>query len=340
MSFALRDLDVPVLGAPMAGGPGTPQLAAAVSSAGGLGFLPGGYLSAQQLAENIAVARSSTSGPLGVNLFVPQAGVADPVELDRYRAALRELADRYGVEPGDARWDDDDWDAKVELLLDVRPEVVSFTFALPDPAATARLRAAGIATAMTVTTVEEARVATGFDTLVVQGPEAGGHRGTLDPAVEPSRRPLPELLTAVVAAVDVPVVAAGGLTDAGAVEVAMRAGASAVQIGTALLLADEAGTNPVHRAALHDPGFTRTVVTRSFSGRYARGLENEFTRHFDPLAPLGYPELHYLTSPIRRAAVAAGDPNGTNLWAGTQFRSARAASAAEIVRDIGRSAEI
>ncbi len=331
MSFAPGDLDVPVFGAPMAGGPGTPQLAAAVSAAGGLGFLPGGYLSVQRLAEDIATARSSTSGPLGVNLFVPQAGVADPVELDRYRAALRELADRYGVEPGEAHWDDDGWDAKVELLLDVRPEFVSFTFALPDPAAKARLRAAGVATAMTVTTVEEARAATDFDALVVQGPEAGGHRGTLDPAIEPSRRPLPDLLAAVVAAVDVPVVAAGGLTDAGAVAVATRAGASAVQVGTALLLADEAGTNPVHRAALRDPEFIKTVVTRSFSGRYARGLENEFTRHFESLAPLGYPEVHHLTSPIRRAAVAAGDPHGTNLWAGTGFRSARATSVAEIL---------
>lgn len=335
MSFALRDLDVPVLGAPMAGGPGTPQLAAAVSSAGGLGFLPGGYLSAPQLAANIAAARSSTSGPLGVNLFVPQAGVADPVELDRYRAALGELAGRYGVEPGAARWDDDGWDAKVELLLDVRPEVVSFTFALPDPAVTARVRAAGIATAMTVTTVEEARAATGFDTLVVQGPEAGGHRGTHDPAVEPSTQPLAELLAAVIAAVDVPVVAAGGLTDPSAVAVAMRAGASAVQVGTALLLADEAGTNPVHRAALCGPWFTRTVVTRSFSGRYARGLENGFTRHFDPLAPLGYPEVHHLTSPVRRAAVAAGDPHGTNLWAGTGFRGARGLPAAAIVSGLG-----
>ena len=121
MSFELRDLELPVLGAPMAGGPGTPQLAAAVSSAGGLGFLPAGYLSAQQLGENIAAARSATSGPLGVNLFVPQPGIADPAELSRYREALGELAGHYGVEPGDARWDDDSWDAKIEVLLELRP---------------------------------------------------------------------------------------------------------------------------------------------------------------------------------------------------------------------------
>lgn len=335
MSFELRDLELPVLGAPMAGGPGTPQLAAAVSSAGGLGFLPAGYLSAQQLGENIAAARSATSGPLGVNLFVPQPGIADPAELSRYREALGELAGHYGVEPGDARWDDDSWDAKIEVLLELRPEVVSFTFALPDPVAMARLRAAGITTAMTVTSVEEARLATDFDTLVVQGPEAGGHRGTLDPTAVPPRRPLLDLLRGVVAAVDVPVVAAGGIVDAATAAAARTAGASAVQVGTALLLAEEAGTNPVHRAALTDPVFTETAVTRAFSGRYARGLANGFIRRFDPVAPLGYPDVHHLTSPIRRAAVAAGDPNGTNLWAGTGFGSVRSAPAAEIIRQLG-----
>lgn len=334
MSFAPGDLDVPVLGAPMAGGPGTPQLAAAVSSAGGLGFLPGGYLSAQRLAEDIATARSSTSGPLGVNLFVPQPNIADPVALDRYRAALQELGRRYGVEPGAARWDDDAWSEKVELLLDTRPEVVSFTFALPDPVVLARFRAAGVTTAMTVTSVDEARAAAGFDALVVQGPDAGGHRGTLDPARLPPRQPLPELLTGVLRAVDIPVVAAGGIADADAVAAALRAGACAVQVGTALLCAEEAGSNAVHRAALADPRFTETVVTRAFSGRYARGLVNDFTRRLDPLAPPGYPEVHHMTSPIRRAAVAAGDPDGTNLWAGAGFRSARSAPAAEIVAEL------
>ena len=337
MSFAPGDLGLPVFGAPMAGGPGTPRLAAAVSSAGGLGFLPGGYLSAQRLAEDISTARSLTSGPLGVNLFVPQRSIADPGDLESYRIALQQLGRRYGVEPGEASWDDDAWSEKVELLLDIRPEVVSFTFALPDPEVLARFRAAGVTTAMTVTSVEEARAAAGFGALVVQGPEAGGHRGTLNPALRPPRRPLPELLTDVVRAVDVPVVAAGGISDPEAAAAALRAGACAVQVGTALLLADEAGTNPVHRAALVDPRFTETVVTRAFSGRYARGLENDFTRGLDAVAPLGYPEVHHMTSPIRRAAVAAGDPDGTNLWAGTGFRSVRSVPAAEIVSELGAS---
>ncbi len=331
MSFSLRDLTAPIVAAPMAGGPSTPELAAAVSNAGGLGFLPGGYLTGQRLAEDVAAARALTSGPLGVNLFVPQADNADPVELDAYRTAVREFGRRYGVEPGEARWADDDWIAKIEVVLDVRPELVSFTFALPDRAVLRRLRQAGIATAMTVTSVDEARLATGFDVLVVQGPAAGGHRGTLDPLAQPSRQPLTELLAAVTGAVDIPVVAAGGICDARAAADAVRAGARGVQVGTALLLAEEAGTNAVHRAALADPRFTDTVVTRSISGRYARGLVNEFVSRFDALAPLAYPQLHYMISPIRRAAVAAGDPDGASLWAGTGFASARPASAADIV---------
>lgn len=331
MVFAPGDLDVPVFGAPMAGGPGTPGLAAAVSAAGGLGFLPGGYLTAQRLAEDIATARSATTGPLAVNLFVPQADNADPRQIDTYRTGLREFARRYGVEPGEARWADDDWAAKIEMLLEVRPELVSFTFALPDPAVLHRLRDAGIATAMTITSVDEAQLATGFDVLVVQGPAAGGHRGTLDALVPPPAQPLAELLAAVTGAVDTPVIAAGGISDAATAAAAVRAGACGVQVGTALLLAEEAGTNAVHRAALTDPRFSETVVTRCISGRYARGLVNDFVRRFDALAPLGYPHVHYMTSPIRRAAVAAGDPDGASLWAGTGFAAARRASTADIV---------
>lgn len=342
MPFALRDLELPVLGAPMAGGPGTPELAAAVATAGGLGFLAGGYLTAQRLAEDIAVARSLTAGPLGVNLFVPQPHAADPREVQRYRTALQPLADRYGVGVGEPRWDADGWADKVALMLDVRPELVSFTFALPDAAVVARLREVGVLTMATVTSSAEAQAAeaAGIEMVVAQGPAAGGHRGTLIASTRPPDQPLGALLAAIRQAVDLPLVAAGGICSARDVAAAMGAGAAAVQVGTALLRADEAGTNAVHRAALEAAEFTETVVTRSFSGRYARGLANDFTRRLDAVAPPGYPELHHMTSPIRRAAVTAGDPQGTNLWAGTGYRSARAASAAEIVGELGATGEV
>jgi len=333
VAFDLRELGLPVLGAPMAGGPGTPQLAAAVSNAGGLGFLAAGYLTPQRLADDIEIARSLASGPLGVNLFVPQRSTAVSDELDRYRRALTEVAGRFGVAVGDPRSDDDFWAEKLALVTELRPEVVSFTFAVPDPGVLARLRDAGVTTAVTVTTVGEARkaVAAGADALVVQVPAAGGHRGIHSPLAQPPDVPLAQLLPAVAGTVDVPLVAAGGLSDASDVAEMLSGGALAVQIGTALLLCDDAGTNPVHRAALSGGEFTGTVVTRVFSGRYARGLANEFTRRFDPVAPRAYPEVHYMTSPIRRAAVAAGDPQNTNLWAGSGFGRVSGGSAAHIV---------
>lgn len=189
MSFALADLAVPLVGAPMAGGPGTPELAAAVSNAGGLGFVAAGYLSAQRLADDLRAARAAGTGPVGVNLFVPQPSVAQPAELQRYRDALVPEAVRYGVELGPARWDDDGWAEKLEAVADLRPEAVSFTFALPDRLVLQRLRELGIYTLMTVTKAAEAEaaVAQGIDALVVQGPEAGGHRGAGIPSSGPRR---------------------------------------------------------------------------------------------------------------------------------------------------------
>ncbi|MBO0679714.1 nitronate monooxygenase [Mycolicibacterium sp. S2-37] len=331
--FDIRDLSRPVLVAPMAGGPSTPELAAAGTNAGGLGFVAAGYLTADVFAERLSAAKALTAGPLGTNLFVPQPSVASPGEVAAYAEQLSADGQRYGAEPGPPRSDDDDWQAKLDVLADLRPEVASFTFGLPSSEEVARLRDAGIATVGTVTTVEEARAAVqrGVDAVAVQGPEAGGHRGHFDPGVRPPTQPLAELLAAVLAAVDVPAVAAGGLIDARDVAAVLDAGAVAAQLGTAFLLADESGSSPVHRAALRDPQFTETVVTKAFSGRYARGLRNRFVVEHDEQAPLAYPEVHYLTGPLRAAAVRAGDPHGTNIWAGTGFRSAPSGPVADIM---------
>ena len=333
MTFSLLDLAVPILGAPMAGGPSTPALAAAVSDAGGLGFLAAGYLSAEKFAEAIAATRSLTSAPIGVNLFVPQPSAATADGLERYRELLAPLAEHYGAEIPAPHPDDDAWQAKLDVVADTAPEVASFTFGCPTADVLTRLRDRGVLTVVTVTSLDEAGVAVqaGAGALAVQGPEAGGHRGTFDPVALPGEEPLDELLAAVVAAHQLPVIAAGGLSTAADVRRALDGGAAAAQAGTAFLLADEAGTNAAYRGALTDPQFAETVVTRAFSGRYARGLANEFTVRYGGVAPLGYPEVNQMTGPLRRAAVAAGDPHGTNLWAGTSWRSITADRAADIV---------
>jgi nitronate monooxygenase len=334
--FDLRDLAVPIIVAPMAGGPSTPELAAAGTNAGGLGFVAAGYLTPDVFAERIAAASNLTTGPLGVNLFVPQASAGTLDEIEAYAAALGPEAERYGARLGDPRYDDDHWSAKLDVVLDLRPEVVSFTFGLPSADECQRLHAAGITTVGTVTTVQEAEtaVAVGVDALVAQGPSAGGHRATFDPTARPAPEPLDQLLSAVLGRAAVPVVAAGGLSTAEDVNRVIAAGAVAAQLGTAFLLADESGSSPVHRAALQDPQFTETVVTRAFSGRYARGLRNRFIDAHEAEAPFGYPEIHYLTSPLRAAAVRAGDPHATNVWAGTGFRWSRPAPVAEIMKSL------
>jgi nitronate monooxygenase len=334
--FDLRTLTVPLIVAPMAGGPSTPGLAAAASNAGGLGVLAGGLLSADGLAENIASSRVLTTGPLGVNLFVPQASAGRVDAMAEYALTLAPEARRSGVELGQPRRGDGEWQAKLAVVLEMRPEMVSFTFDCPDAKACAKLRAAGIATIATVTNLSEARtaVAHGVDALIVQGPSAGGHRATFDPVTRPPEEPLLSLLSTICANVDVAVVAAGGLASADDVAAVTAAGAVAAAMGTAFLLADEAGTHPVHRRALQDDTILETVVTRSFTGRYARGLRNRFIDEHDAQAPAGFPDIAHMTAPLQAAAARDGDPHGMALWAGTAFRRARTGPVAEIMRGL------
>jgi nitronate monooxygenase len=320
----------------MAGGPSTPALAAAVTNAGGLGFLAAGISSAEDLADAICTARKLTSGALGVNLFVPQQSVSSPEQLSAFAATLESDAEYYGVALGEPSHDDGEWDAKLEVVCDLRPEVVSFTFGSPSAEQCRRLRDVGILTAATVTTIRESVIALGcgVDSLIAQGPDAGGHRATFDPLATPPDSPLDDLVAALVACFDCPVVAAGGVSTRDDVRRLRDAGAAAVQLGTAFLLANEAGTNPVHRAALCDPRFTETVLTRAFTGRYARALRNRFIEKHEEDAPFGFPEVATITNPIQAAAVKLGDPHGVGMWAGAAFRRARTGPAADIVREL------
>ena len=332
-AFWLGDLSAALIQAPMAGGPSTPALAAAVGRAGGLGFLAGGYLSAAALAEQIALVRGQLGqGPFGVNLFVPRP-VAEPESVAAYREALGPEAARLGVALPEPDLDDDDgWPEKLDLLLQDPVPVASFTFGLPEDAVLTRLRQQGTYTVATVTGVQEALAAqsAGVDALCVQGPEAGGHRGVFDPAATPGTAPLEELLARIAAVTDLPLIAAGGVGTAADVVRLRGAGAAIVQAGTAFLRAREAGTAPLHRAALADPRFTETVLTRAFSGRWARTLRNGFTdRH--PRAPAAYPAINQLTKPLRAEAARRGDADGLNLYAGLNFRAALAQPAAEVV---------
>ena len=342
MPSLLADLGVrtPVLAAPMAGGPGTPELVVAAAGAGSLGFLAAGYRSTEALDDQIHVVRAH-GVPFGVNVFAPNPLPVDPAAYRSYAVAIRAELDRYDLDPPPVPLEDDDhWRAKIDLLVTDPVPVVSFTFGLPSREVVASLRAAGTLVVQTVTSAAEARLATdvGVDALAVQSTAAGGHSGTLTPQQLPSPTPLAELVAHVRAAVRVPLLAAGGVAGSADVIAALQAGAEAVMVGTALLLTDESGASAPHRAALVDPTRAATTVTRAFTGRPARALRNEFTDRYDALAPSGYPAIHHLTSPLRRAAVAAGDPERINLWAGTGYRAAQPGPAADVIAALAAGA--
>jgi nitronate monooxygenase len=239
--------------------------------------------------------------------------------------------ERYGVALGEPRGDDDHRAAKLDIAIEERVPVVSFAFDCPAPAEVDALHDHGAEAWVTVTEPGEARHAAeaGADALIVQGVEAGGHRGSFADTDGAGEVPLERLLGLVRRETDLPLIAAGGIMDGAGIAAALRAGATAASLGTAFLLCPEAGTHPAHREALHTG--TGTALTRAFSGRRARGIVNRFLHEHSAGAPSAYPQVHHLTTPLRAAAREAGDGDGFNLWAGTGFRAAREVPAGELV---------
>jgi nitronate monooxygenase len=314
----------------MAGGPSTPRLSAAVCEAGGLGFLAAGYRSAAQLADDLNELRALTSAPFGVNLFVGGVDAADAPALARYLTELGAEAEHRGVALGEARFDDDGWEGKLAVLEVDAPAVVSFTFGCPSADTLRRIKAAGSEAWVTVTSAAEAERAAlaGADALVLQGSEAGGHRGAFTDAEDEEPVGLLALIALVRARTELPIVACGGIMDGATAAAVLVAGAKAAALGTAFMRAPEAGTVAAQREAMAKPG--RTALTRAFSGRSARGIVNRFQREH-PDAPSAYPQIHHATSPLRAAARAAGDADGFNLWAGQAFALGRECGAGELV---------
>jgi nitronate monooxygenase len=331
--------ELPVVQAPMAGGPSTPALTAAVSSAGGYGFVAAGYLSPDGLHRAIAATRSLTGAPFGVNLFVPSSP-GDPAQVAAYAEALEPETARLGVALGDPRWEDDAYQAKLDVVESARVHLVSFTFGCPTSETVDRLHRADLLVAVTVTSALEAQLAVeaGTDLLAVQGTEAGGHQGSFADLAA-NHTPLLSLLAAIRETTDVPLVGSGGVMTGPAAAEAMEAGAMAVQLGTAFLCTPEAGTSAPYRQALLDGRYPETILTRAFSGRYARGLANRFALDHTGQAPRAYPEVHHLTRPLRTAATQAGDTSVPNLWAGTGWPQVTAEPAASIVRRIAADAQ-
>lgn len=332
--LAQFEMSIPLIAAPMSGGPTTPAMVSAATQAGGLGLLAAGYKTVDAIEAEIKSVRSEGI-PFGVNVFTPNPLPVDPDSYRAYAAIMQREADQFGLSlPPEPIEDTDKFDEKIALLLDDPVAMVSFTFGIPPRSVIAALRQAGSVVVQTVTTAEEAAQArdAGADMLAVQAAAAGGHSGTLSPRRPLTPVPLVDLVEQIVATVGLPVLAAGGLATPSAVADVIRAGAAAAVVGTVLLRADESGASATHQAALTDPSRTETVLTHAFTGRPARGLRNAFIDAHEAQAPLGYPALHYLTSPLRKAAAAASKPDYVHLWAGTGYRNATAEPTSDILR--------
>lgn len=340
--IARAGVELPLLLAPMAG-PGTPELCIAVSEAGGLGSLPCAMLSAEAIERDLGVIRQRTSRPINLNFFCHRRPEPDVDRDARWKARLALYYDELGLDPdapinaADRRPFDD---AACTLVERFRPEVVSFHFGLPDPALLARVKATGALVLSSATTAAEARwlEANGCDAIIAQGYEAGGHRGIFlddDPiAALATQAGTFALVPQVVDAVKVPVIAAGGVSDARGIAAAFALGASAVQVGSAYLHCPEAKVHAGHRKALRNATDNATAVTNVYSGRPARGIVNRMMREVGPIASdaPAFPNAATASSPLRAKVEAAGSVDFTPLWAGQAAGLGRAMPADELTR--------
>lgn len=324
----------PIIQAPMAGGISTPNLAAAVSNAGGLGFLAAGYKTANQVRKEIRETKQLTDQPFGVNLFVPSLIETKESVVQKYAESIEPDVMAIGAELGEIKQDDDDWENKLRVIEEESVAIVSFTFGCPTSGVIERVKQSGVYVIVSVTNPNEAILAAkaGADAICAQGVEAGGHRASFTDGEEDSK--LRDLIRLIVKSVDIPVIAAGGIMGGKDILEVMECGAVAAQLGTAFLLSPESGTNPVQKEALQHSDFTQTAITRAFTGRRARGLVNKFLTNHSDTAPSAYPYIHQLTQPMRKKAGKTHKPEYMSLWAGEGYRLAENLPAAEIVRKL------
>ncbi|WP_310596699.1 NAD(P)H-dependent flavin oxidoreductase [Aeromonas aquatica] len=330
-------LRYPIIQAPMAGAQNT-ELAMAVTGAGALGSLPAAMLSTAELRKALEQLAASGPGPFNINFFCHRQSEPDPAEEQRWREALAPYYAEFGVDaraettaPGRAPFNAD----HAALLGEFRPAVVSFHFGLPAPELLALVKATGAKVFASATTVAEAQwlARHGADAIIAQGLEAGGHRGHFLSQDLSLQQGTFTLLPQIVAAVDLPVIAAGGIVDGKGIKAALALGASAVQMGTAFLCSTEATTSTLHREALHSEWGHHTALTNLFSGRPARGIVNRLMRELGPLSELAptFPHASMALAPLRGAAERRGSHDFSPLWAGQNRSGCRDLPAAELM---------
>ncbi|MGZ3159362.1 MAG: NAD(P)H-dependent flavin oxidoreductase [Burkholderiaceae bacterium] len=336
----LFDIELPIMQAPMAGIQ-TSAMAIAVSNAGGLGALPAAMLNLDALRKELAAIKAHTDKPFHVNFFSHTSPVPNAGREAAWRQTLAPYYKEFGIDAdaipaGPGR---EPFSAEVaDVIAEFKPPVISFHFGLPAPELLARVRAWGAKILSSATTVDEARwlEAHGVDAIIAQGSEAGGHRGIFLSDDLTTQLGTFALLPQIVKAVNVPVIAAGGIADANGVAAAMRLGAAGVQIGTAYMLCPEATTSAVHRATLKSEAARHTALTNLFTGRPARGIVNRIMREVGPIGAT-VPEFPLATSaiaPLRAKAESQGSGDFSPLWSGQNATGCKEVSAAELTREL------
>jgi nitronate monooxygenase len=339
----LFDIELPIIQAPMAGSVGS-ELAVAVSQAGGLGSLPCAMLSPDQARTELGIMRQQTARPINLNYFCHQPPQADPARDAVWRERLKPYYVALGLDPANGgAGSRTPFDAAMaEIVEEFTPEVVSFHFGLPERPLLERVRATGARVISSATSVDEARWLedNGCDAIIAQGYEAGGHRGMFLSQDIATQAGTIALVPQVVDAVKVPVIAAGGITDARGIAAAFALGASAVQLGTAYLFCPEAKVGPLHRQALRAAKDNATVLTNVISGRPARGIINRLIEEVGPMTDLApeFPLASGAIMPLRAKAEAAGSSDFSSLWSGQAAALAQELPAGELTRRLAADA--
>ncbi|MFL6446102.1 MAG: NAD(P)H-dependent flavin oxidoreductase [Bryobacteraceae bacterium] len=340
----LLGIDLPIIQAPMAG-PVLSEMVISVSEAGGLGSLPCALLSAEAAGAELALVRKGTSKPINLNFFCHHPPEASPERESVWKKRFAQYYLELGLDPdapvpSSSRTPFDR--ATCELVLEFRPEVVSFHFGLPNKGLLAQVRATGAKILSSATSVEEARWLEdhGCDAIIAQGFEAGGHRGMFLSDDVSTQVGTLALVPQVVDAVKVPVIAAGGIADARGIVGAFALGASAVQIGTAYLFCPEAKLSPVHKRALQNAKDNGTALTNVFTGRPARGIVNRVIREVGPIADLApdFPLAGGAVAPLRAKSEAAGSEDFVPLWSGQAAHICRELPASELTKRLAADA--
>jgi nitronate monooxygenase len=328
-------LEIPIIQAPMLGA-STLEMALAVSRIGGLGSLAAGALAPDALEAAVAQLRAATDRPFAVNLLMSQPAHPSAAEVERAQQVLRPWYQARGLEAPDPPNDfAQDYDSQFAALVRAAPPAASFTFGVLTADQIGALHAQRTAVIGTATTVAEAKAwaAVGADAICAQGFEAGGHRGSFLGAQEESLVGAMALVSTIRRAVKLPVIAAGGIMDGRGVAAVLALGAVAAQMGTAFLLADQTAVSKPWRRSIETAGDEPTRLTRAFTGRYARGIENDFMRKMRPLehAVPAYPVQNRLTQPLRAAATAQDDADAISMWAGQAVKLAGPGDAGALV---------